>query len=387
MSPYSKSRRSQAPWRLLLLPAAMMLLVVATASAQQGSSAAPTYSKDIAPIFQKSCQACHRPGQSGPFSLMSYGDARPWVRAIKTKVSARQMPPWHIDKTVGIQKFKDDYSLTDREINAIVRWVDAGAPQGNPQDLPKPRDFSDDDKWHIGKPDLVVTSKAFTVPAAGPDSFPNLVVDPGITEDRYIKAVEVKPIPKARPVVHHLLVYSLPEVGDQDEQSGDTENSEDTFLAEYAQGKNGDVYPAGTAKLLRAGSKIKFGNHLHSVGEEITGTAEVAFVFYPKGQEPKHVIYSEPMGGANGQRIGVDLDIPAGQIVRHDGYSRLALPAKITGFQPHMHTRGRKQCVEAIYPDDTQEMLSCANFDFGWHIVTTTPMTSRPSCRPERSFT
>jgi hypothetical protein len=348
---------------------AVMPFLVGTASAQQGSAPVPTYSKDIAPIIQRSCQTCHRPGQSGPFSMMSYAETRPWVRSIRTKVAQRQMPPWHIEKTIGIQKFKNDYSLTEHEIDLIVRWIDGGAPQGDPKDLPAPRDFSDQDKWHIGTPDLVVTSRQFTVPAASPDLFPNIVVDPGLTEDRYIKAIEVKPDPKARPVVHHLLVYSLDEVSEHDEKAGDTEDSEDTFLAEYAQGKNGDIFPEGTAKLLKAGSKIKFSNHLHAIGEEITATSEVAFVFYPKGEAPRHVIYSEPMGGANGQRIGVDLDIPAGQIVRHDGYSRLALPAKVTGFQPHLHTRGRRQCVEAIYPDDTQEVLSCANFDFGWHIV------------------
>lgn len=355
-------------WGILVAAPLMLTLSAVDADAQQ-KPPTPTFTKDVAPIVQKACQTCHRPGQSGPFSLMTYSDARPWARAIKTKVSKREMPPWHIDKTIGIQTFKDDYSLSDAEIDTIVRWVDAGAPQGDPKDLPKPRDFSDDDKWHIGKPDLVVTSKPFTVPASGPDLFPNIVVDPGLTEDRYIKAIEVKPTPKAKPVVHHLLVYSLPEVTEHDTQDGDTEDTEDTFLAEYAQGKNGDVYPEGTAKLLKAGSKIKFSNHLHAIGEAITDTAEVAFVFYPKNEVPKHVIYSEPMGGANGQRIGVDIDIPANQIVRHDGYSRLALPAKITGFQPHLHTRGRRQCVEAIYPDDTQEVFSCSNFDFGWHIV------------------
>jgi mono/diheme cytochrome c family protein len=352
-----------------LLGATLALAGASRASAQPLPASAPTYAKDVAPIFQRSCQACHRPGQSGPFSLMSYADARPWARAIKTKVSGRQMPPWHIDRRIGIQRFKDDYSLSDGEIATIVKWVDAGAPQGNPKDLPAPRDFSDDDRWHIGKPDLVVTSTAFSLPAAGPDLFPNIVVDPGLTEDRYIKAIEVKPTPRAKSVVHHLLVYSLPEVRESDAKDGDTEDTEDTFLAEYAQGKNGDMFPDGAGKLLKAGSKIKFSNHLHPNGEAITDAAQVAFVFYPKGTTPRHVIYSEPMGGANGQRIGVDLDIPPGQIVRHDGYTRLALPAKMTAFQPHLHTRGRRQCVEAIYPDDTQEVLNCSNFDFGWHIV------------------
>jgi hypothetical protein len=329
---------------------------------QQSTSAEITYSKDVAPILRRSCQHCHRAGQMAPFSMMSYNETRPWARAIKTKVMNREMPPWHIDKTIGIQKFKDDYSLSDREIQTIARWVDSGAPQGDPKDLPAPRIFSDDDRWTIGTPDLIVKSTPITIPPAGPDTFPNIVVDPGITEDRYIKAVETKPSPKAKKVVHHLLVYS---VGDTQEDG----TVEETFLNEYAQGKNGDVYPEGTGKLLKAGTKFRFSNHLHPVGEEITDEAQIAFVFYPKGYVPPRVIYAEPMGGANGARAGVDLDIPAGQIVRHDGYTHLAQAVKLTSFQPHLHTRGIRQCLELIYPDNQQEVLSCSNFSFNWHIV------------------
>src|SRR5690349_835784 len=100
-----------------------------------------TFTKDVAPIVQKSCQGCHRPGSIGPFSLLTWEDARPWARSIKDRVSRRQMPPWHVDKAVGIRKFKDDPSLTDAEIQTIVDWVDAGAPKGNPADLPAARVF------------------------------------------------------------------------------------------------------------------------------------------------------------------------------------------------------------------------------------------------------
>src|SRR5207253_1917337 len=111
-----------------------------------------TFSKDVAPILQRSCQTCHRPGAIAPMSLLTYQDARPWARSIKAKIAAREMPPWYVDRHVGIQKFKDDPSLSDAEIAMITQWVDAGAPQGNPADMPAPRKFSDDDKWHIGKP-------------------------------------------------------------------------------------------------------------------------------------------------------------------------------------------------------------------------------------------
>src|SRR6266550_3445582 len=115
-----------------------------------------TFSKDVAPILQKSCQNCHRPGSIAPMSLLTYEDARPWARSIKQRVEARQMPPWHVDRTVGIRQFKDDPSLTDREIETLSAWAAAGAPRGNPADMPPPRQFDDADRWHIGKPDLIV---------------------------------------------------------------------------------------------------------------------------------------------------------------------------------------------------------------------------------------
>src|SRR3954467_12831660 len=123
-----------------------IVIVAATslaASAQQQTSAPVTFSKDVAPILQKSCQNCHRPGAIAPMSLLSYQDARPWARSIKQKVTAREMPPWYIDRNIGIQKFKDDPSLTDDEIATIVNWVDAGAPSGNLAEMPAPRQFTD----------------------------------------------------------------------------------------------------------------------------------------------------------------------------------------------------------------------------------------------------
>jgi hypothetical protein len=355
---------------LLLLAGTALTQRMTVVEAQQPAAPAVTYTKDVAPIFQRACQNCHRPGQIGPMSLMTYEESRPYARSIKTKVETRTMPPWHIDPTIGVQSFKQNFSLTDAEIDKITKWVDNGAPQGNLADLPKPIEFDDGSKWHIGTPDLIVTSTPTIIPATGPDLFPNIVVPTGLTEDRYIKAIETKPSVNARAAVHHLLTDALENATAADSVAGDTEDiGRDMFLGEYAQGKNGDIYPDGSAKLLKAGSSIKFGYHNHSTGEQIVASAQVAFVFYPKGYKPKHLLYAEPMGGANGNRIGTNLDIPAGEISREDGYSRLALPIMITAIQPHMHTRGVKQCVELIYPDDTQEMLNCVNFDFRWHTV------------------
>src|SRR3954449_12798400 len=140
----------------LALSIAIVAATSVAASAQQQTSAPVTFSKDVAPILQKSCQNCHRPGAIAPMSLMTYQDARPWARSIKQKVSSREMPPWYIDRHVGISKFKDDPSLSDAEIDIITRWVDQGAAAGNPAEMPTARVFSDNDKWHIGKPDMIV---------------------------------------------------------------------------------------------------------------------------------------------------------------------------------------------------------------------------------------
>ena len=325
-----------------------------------------TFTKDVAPILQKSCQNCHRPGAIAPMSLLTYQDARPWARSMKQKVTAREMPPWYIDRHIGISKFKDDPSLTDAEIATIVKWVDAGAPQGDPADLPKPRVFVDDDKWHIGKPDMIVSlPKPYELRANGPDEFYDVDVDPEFKEDMYIAAVETKPEPYSFKVVHHATANMI-----EDEE----EDPVGLFFNEYALGKNGDIFPENSGRLIKAGSKIHFNLHLHPSGERALVNVSIGFKLYPKGQVPKYVAFTQHMGDNN------DLDIPPGEIARTDGYFRLPKPAVISAFQPHMHNRGKAMCMEAIYPDirpdsarpgpARTETLSCvSNYQFGWHIT------------------
>ena len=121
-----------------ILAAVAALSGMAPASAAAQTAAAPTFTKDVAPIFQNKCEACHRPESIAPMSLVTFEESRPWARSIKNRVTARQMPPWHIDKTIGIQDFKNDRSLTDKEVDTITRWVDAGSPKGDPKDMPAP---------------------------------------------------------------------------------------------------------------------------------------------------------------------------------------------------------------------------------------------------------
>src|ERR1051325_2961829 len=147
-----------------------------------------TFTRDIAPILQRACQNCHRPNSIAPMSFLTYTTVRPWARSIKEKVVLREMPPWFIDRNIGIRHFKDDPSLTDEEVAKISAWVDAGAPEGNAADMPPPRQFEDSSRWHIGQPDLIIEAPvAVTMKPQSTDWWGNLVADSGLTEDRYIK--------------------------------------------------------------------------------------------------------------------------------------------------------------------------------------------------------
>ncbi len=333
------------------------MFITAAVALAQTPAGQLTFTKDIAPILQRTCQNCHRAESMAPMSLVTYQEARPWAKSIKQKVVQREMPPWFVDKNVGIRQFKDDPSLTDKEIAIIAAWVDSGAPEGNPADMPPPRKFEDVDKWHIGTPDLVVSMPVtFTVKPENSDWWGNFIADSGLTEDRYIKAVETKPSPGGGVKVVHHAVTSL--VSDDGGTEGGT-------LNEYAVGKNGDIYPDGAGKLMKAGSRIRFNMHYHAIGREVVDRSQVAFVFYPKGYVPKHVMTTVLSPNND------DLDIPAGaDNVRSDAYFKLDKPTRLTSYMPHMHNRGKAQCLEAIYPNMTVQTINCvSHYNFGWQIV------------------
>jgi hypothetical protein len=327
--------------------------------------ATPTFTKDVAPIFQKACENCHRPGSIAPMSLLTWKDARPWAKSIKEKVVGRTMPPWHIDRNVGVSKFKNDPSLTDAEIATITAWVDGGSPEGNPADMPPPLKFTDADKWHLGKPDVVVSMpKAYMLKARGGDEYYDAEIDPGFKDDMYIAAVETKP-DQGYKVIHHATTNLI-----EDPE----EDPVGLFLNEYAIGKEADIFPGDSGRLIKAGSKIHFNIHLHPNGTETPVQVSLGLKVYPKGTVPKYVAFTQHMGDVS------ELDLPAGQITRNDGYFRLPRPAVLSAYQPHFHTLGKAQCVEAIYPDvradsarpgpARTETISCvSNYQFGWSIT------------------
>jgi hypothetical protein len=340
---------------VLLALVATVAITMVPAQAAAAVPDDPTFHKDIEPILQRSCQICHRPDNMAPMSLMSYQEARPWARSIKNKVEAREMPPWHIDPKVGLQGFKNDRSLSNDEIATIALWVDSGAPRGDQADAPAPVEFQEFGAWTID-PDVIVSSPPHTVPAEAGDWWGDYIVPASISTDRYIQAIQTKAGDLR--VVHHALTYAV-----TDPDSPLSDSSSDAFLNEYAVGKNADVYPDGTGRLFEADSRVRFSFHYHSVGEEVTDQTELGLVLYPEGFEPDHILYSRQLAQAG------ELDIPAGQVTRHDGYAKMWLPGKLTAFQPHMHFLGTRQCLELIYPTGATEMINCANFDFNWHIV------------------
>jgi len=339
-----------------------------------------TFTKDVAPILQAKCQECHQPNSIAPMSLITYQEARPWARSIKERVATRQMPPWHIEKSVGVQKFKNDMSLSDEQVDTIVRWVDAGAPQGDPKDMPPPKPLVTDNQWQgvrdgFGPPDLVVKSSEYTMAAEHQDVWYRPMSDLPLAEPRWVKMVEIRPSNlKARKIIHHSIAYLVLN-NDPDAVNTGTASGPDRFggddlvnrrpqLMEWAIGKGYDLFRPGTGKLIVPGEKIAWDQHIHAVGEEVTGGSEIGIWLYKKGEEPKKRSYLIGFTGIDRSKM---LDIPPNSMAMTEGFTVLKENALIENFQPHFHLRGKSMQVEAILPDGAKQVISyVGNFNFNW---------------------
>src|SRR5579872_868243 len=358
------------------LGAAALLSVSAIAADTTPTKQAVTFTKDVAPIFRAKCEECHRKGTSAPMSLTTYEEVRPWAKSIKQRVATRNMPPWHLDKTVGIQHFSNDRSLSDDQIAVIVKWVDAGSPKGDMKDMPAPLQWGDEEGWKLakefGQPGLVLKSDDYTMPAHGQDVWFKPLTEVPITEARWVRAVEMRPgTVQGRKIMHHVLARLI-----QDETNSPYAKVNNPgiggggaggagLLMEWAVGKNYDIYRPNTGKLLLPGSKIWWELHIHAVGEEIRDHAELAVYFYPKDETPKYRTYLT-LFGATGN-TGSRLDIPPNTVTETQAFHVLKQPARLENFQPHMHLRGKAMSMEAILPDGTTEMLSYVDrFNFNW---------------------
>jgi hypothetical protein len=282
------------------------------------------------------------------------------------------MPPWHLDRNIGIQDYQNDRSLSDDQIDAIVRWVDAGAPKGDAKDMPPPVKWADDNVWNFapifgGPPDLIIKSPDYTQKAIAQDAWFKPVVPTGLTEPRWVRAIEIRPgTVKGRRITHHSLAR-LQQT--EPTEPGAVRQADDPgpgLFMEWAVGKQGEIMRPGSGKLMLPDSQIVWDIHYSAAGEDITDHVELGIYFYPKGQEPKYRQTLSLFSGITGGNRA--LDISPNSIYVGTNFHVMRKAGRVENFQPHMHLRGKAMSLEAILPTGQTQMLSMvSNFSFNWH--------------------
>jgi mono/diheme cytochrome c family protein len=390
---------------LTLLAVAAFVLPTSYADNTRKGNTEVSFNKDVAPIFFKHCVDCHRPGEAAPMSLLSYKEARPWAKSIREKVASRTMPPWHADPHYG--EFSNDRRLTPQEVEAILAWVDGGTKEGSPSDLPPAPKFVEG--WGIGLPDAVFSMpEEFMVEATGPDEYQYFEVPTNFAEDRYVRAVEVRP--GNRKVVHHVVVFiqppakapapkpskeeaeklraqmekesivykegflqrvkadapvyndgcQLPNGGGSARRDTTKRDTLATMLVVWVPGRDVNVWEAGTAKKIPAGSKLLFQVHYSkAAGSVQKDRSSVGLIFAKEPPAKLHLtelVYNTYM------------QIPAGA-ERHQVTACWTAPEdiQVKAFMPHMHMRGAAMEVKAVYPDGRMAvLLNVPRYDFSW---------------------
>ena len=308
-----------------------------------------TYSKHVASILNKRCVECHRPGEAAPMAFTSYKEVRPWAKAIREATSSRKMPPWLANPAHG--KFSNDRRLSDDELETIGAWVAAGAPEGDPKDLPPTPTFVTG--WNIGKPDAVFDiGTTVDVPDTGVVPYKYFVVDPGFKEDMWIEAAEARA--EKRNVVHHIIVFV---VDPKENLTGSGGN----LLVGWAPGDPPMDYAPGTAKLVRAGSKLRFQMHYTPNGKATTDRSYVGLRFAK--QPPKY-------RALTGRALFFNLRIPPNDPNYESKASWTAKEeVRLTSMMPHMHLRGKDFKYTVIFPDGREEvLLHVPKYDFNWQL-------------------
>jgi mono/diheme cytochrome c family protein len=330
-----------------LRAACLMTLLAACAWAGNVDKSKVTYTKDVAQILNQRCVECHRAGEVAPMALTSYQAARPWAKSIREKVVTRTMPPWTADPHIG--EFKNDRRLAQSEIDTIVAWVNAGAPEGDPKDLPVPPQFTEG--WNIGKPDQIFDYGAdFTVPAEGVVDYQYYKVPTNFTEDKWIEAAEIRP--QHRDVTHHINVLILTE--GQNLATG-------ALLTGFAPGVQPLRLEPGTALLVKAGSTLLFQAHYTPNGHVVKDRSFVGIRF---AKQPP------TLRSITDRAINVFFKIPAGD----PNYPvKASWTAKqdvdVWALMPHMHFRGKDFQYTVVYPDGRQEViLNVPKYDFNWQL-------------------
>jgi hypothetical protein len=368
----------------------MVLFAAGAAWAATGPSQA-TFHKDIEPILQKHCQECHRPGEIAPFPLLTYKEVRPWAKSIRENVLSKTMPPWFADPQFG--HFANDRSLSQAEIDAIVAWVDGGAPEGDAKDAPKPRTWQEG--WNIPKPDLVIQMKeAFHIGPKEEVPYQYVVMPTGFTEDKWVQMVEARP--SDRSIVHHVVVF-VREPGNpwlRDAKPGvpfvppggakdfnNTSGGGSDILLTYTPGMVPEIWRAGLGKRIKAGSDLVLQMHYTSNGKQTQDQTKIGFVFCK--EKPAERVFT--MGSYN-----LGFRIPAGDPNYKVDAIRNTFPngAELISFFPHMHLRGKTFEFRAVYPDGHEEtLMRVPMYHFYWQLdyKLAEPLKLPPGTRVEAS--
>lgn len=314
-----------------------------------------TYSQHIAPIFRDACVQCHRSGEIGPFPMTDYAEVSGWAEMIAEVVTEKRMPPWQASPEYG--SFANDCSLSDQQRDLVLKWVAAGAPEGNPADLPTPRQYIEG--WQLPKePDVVlnVSPKPFNVPATGEVKYQYFLVDPEFKEDKWVSAAQI--IPGNRNVVHHILVFARPKG-----QRGDL-GGERGFLFGYVPGSLAQPYPTGTAKRIPAGSELIFQVHYTPVGTPQSDQSQLGMIFVDPAQVEREVKTTSA--------VQPRLKIPPGE----NNYAVSAMlpetlpDCELLGMAPHMHLRGKSFRYTLVAADKSQKvLLDIPRYDFNWQTA------------------
>ncbi len=357
-----------------------------------------TFTKDVAPIFFQNCLECHRPGEGAPFSALSFRDVRPWAKSIREKVLNRQMPPWHADSH---GEFKNNRSLSQKEIDTIIAWVDGGAKEGDAKDLPPAPKYANG--WNIGQPDMVVQVPEEYTYKAGVDEYQYFDIDPKFTEDKYVSNVEARP--GNRKIVHHILAFIIPPgspnmakmttdqrykamemllknspfyrdgyllrvkpdqpvVDDACGSSSAARGGENqSILTGYAPGRNADVFEPGIARKIPAGSIIRFQIHYsnQTLGSDaVEKDRSMVGLIFAK-EPPQKIVITNSIGN-------IFFKIPAGaENHRVTACRTLRRDTIIYGLMPHMHLRGKAMEYKVFYPDGKSEtLINVPNYEFAW---------------------
>lgn len=373
--------------------AVMFLAVAGIRTAQTSPPAAPTFTKEVAPILFKHCASCHRPGDIAPMPLLSYENARPWAKAIREQVAGGQMPPWHAVAPHGT--FSNDRRLSDQEKETLIRWADSGAAQGDPKNLPPPPKFADG--WEIGTPDAVISMPtAYDVPASGTVDYQYVEAPTNFTEDKWVQAIEVRP--GARSVVHHVLVFcrepdapalapafvpvvpAMPQrpAGPSNAQPRRQGTSRGVLIATTAPGTNAMIFQPGMALRIRAGAVLTFQLHYTANGTATKDKSSIGLIFAKKPQQQEirtsafvNALFTLPPGASNQQ---VDSAIQFNE------------DSHIWALFPHTHLRGKSWEYRLVYPDGRSEVvLSVPKYDFNWqtYYVYTKPLAVPKGTRLE----